>query len=92
MYVKNPINTHQINRIDLSPDIVDCIVFWTKNPEPMMDRLDELSAYKYCFQFTLTGYHLKAFEQITGALRGYTDKYVKRSTKSLKETQLSFAE
>lgn len=124
VYVKNPMNTHQISRIDLSPDIVDCIVFWTKNPEPMMDRLDELSAYKYCFQFTLTGYgkdiesgvphkkekmipifqrlsdkigsdkvilrydpiiftkkytpeyHLKAFEQITGALRGYTDKCV----------------
>ncbi len=56
VYVRNPMNVHQISKIDLSPDVVDCIVFWTKNPEPMMERLDELSAYKYYFQFTLTGY------------------------------------
>lgn len=54
--VRNPMNHHQISKIDLSPEIVDCIVFWTKNPEPMIDRLDELSAYHYYFQFTLTGY------------------------------------
>ncbi|MBY0757512.1 DUF1848 domain-containing protein [Sellimonas caecigallum] len=56
LYVRNPVNMHQISKIDLSPEVVDCIVFWTKNPEPMMDRLDELSAYQYYFQFTLTGY------------------------------------
>lgn len=49
-------NEHQVSKIDLSPETVDCIVFWTKNPAPMLDRLDELSAYKYYFQFTLTGY------------------------------------
>lgn len=56
LYVKNPMNPHQISRIDLSPDVVDCIVFWTKNPAPMLKRLDELRAYPYYFQFTLTGY------------------------------------
>ena len=54
--VRNPMNPHQISRIDLSPEVIDCIVFWTKNPEPMLDRLEELSAYQYYFQFTLTGY------------------------------------
>lgn len=54
--VRNPMNLHQISRLDLSPEVVDCIVFWTKNPEPMIGRLDELLAYKYYFQFTLTGY------------------------------------
>lgn len=49
-------NAHQISRIDLSPEVVDCIVFWTKNPIPMLPRLPELDAYKYYFQFTLTGY------------------------------------
>lgn len=52
---RNPIN-HKPSRILLSPDIVDCIVFWTKNPTPMMPRLDELKDYMYYFQFTLTGY------------------------------------
>lgn len=56
LYVRNPINAHQISKIILSPEVVDCIVFWTKNPEPMLARLDELGAYKYYFQFTLTGF------------------------------------
>lgn len=54
--VRNPMNPNQISKIDISPEIVDCIVFWTKNPEPMLGRIDELSEYNYYFQFTLTGY------------------------------------
>lgn len=54
--VRNPMNTHQISRIDLSPEVVDCIVFWTKNPANMIDKLDDLREYLYYFQFTLTGY------------------------------------
>jgi len=56
LYVRNPMNIHQISKIDLSPEVIDCIVFWTKNPENMIERLDELKDYKYYFQFTLTGY------------------------------------
>lgn len=56
LYVRNPMNPHQVSKIGISPEAVDCIVFWTKNPEPMLDRLEELDKYKYYFQFTLTGY------------------------------------
>lgn len=56
LYVRNPMNAHQISKITVSPEVVDCIVFWTKNPEPMFSRLDELDAYQYYFQFTLTGF------------------------------------
>ena len=56
VYVRNPMNMHQVSKIVISPEVVDCIVFWTKNPEPMIDRLDELASYQYYFQFTLTGY------------------------------------
>ncbi|WP_304968144.1 DUF1848 domain-containing protein [Duncaniella muris] len=56
LYVRNPMNTHQISKIDLSPDVVDCIVFWTKNPENMIGKLECLQNYLYYFQFTLTGY------------------------------------
>jgi Domain of unknown function (DUF1848). len=56
LYVRNPMNIHQISKIDISPEVVDCIVFWTKNPEPMLDKLEQLKDYKYYFQFTLTGY------------------------------------
>ena len=54
--VRNPMNIHQIGRINLSPDVVDGIVFWTKNPVPMLNRLWELERYHYYFQFTLTAY------------------------------------
>lgn len=56
LYVRNPMNIHQISKIDLSPRLVDCIVFWTKNPLPMLDKLNDLQGYNYYFQFTLTGY------------------------------------
>ena len=56
LYVKNPMNSHQVSRIELSPDLVDLVVFWTKNPEPMMKRIDELGEIPYYIQITLTGY------------------------------------
>lgn len=56
LYVKNPMNTHQVSRINLSPEVIDCIVFWSKNPQKMINRLDELKEYSYYFQISLTGY------------------------------------
>ena len=54
--VRNPMNFRQVSRITLSPEVIDCIVFWTKNPAPMLPYLDEYRRYMYYFQFTLTGY------------------------------------
>ena len=54
--VRNPMNIHQVSKITLNPDVVDGIVFWTKNPTPMLDKLDQLNDYTYYFQFTLNAY------------------------------------
>ena len=54
--VRNPMNAHQISKINLKPDVVDGIVFWTKNPIPMLTKLDRLKDYTYYFQFTLNAY------------------------------------
>lgn len=56
VYVRNPMNPHQISKVSLSPDVVDGIVFWTKNPAPILNLLDGLCDYPYYFQFTLTPY------------------------------------
>lgn len=56
VYVRNPMNPRQISRIALSPQVVDCIVFWTKNPGPLAERLGELEGYPYYFQYSLTCY------------------------------------
>ena len=55
---QNPMNPAQISRIPLDPELVDCIVFWTKDPEPMLSQLPHISerGYNYYFQFTLTPY------------------------------------
>lgn len=56
--VRNPMNPRQVSRIPLTPEVVDCIVFWTKNPAPLMPYLPQLEAmgYRYIFQMTLNAY------------------------------------
>lgn len=54
--VRNPMNIHQVSKIDLSPNVVDAIVFWTKNPASMLAHLEELKDYTYYFQVTLSAY------------------------------------
>jgi DNA repair photolyase len=56
VYVRNPMNIHQISKILINPDIVDCIVFWTKNPNAMIPRLNEINSFNYYFQFTINPY------------------------------------
>lgn len=58
VYIRNPRNANRIVRVSLSTDTVDCIVFWTKNPQPMLSKLDAIDAmgYPYYFQFTITPY------------------------------------
>lgn len=52
LLVPNPFDPRTLSRISLGRDVVDCIVFWTKNPAPMLPRLGELSGYNYYFQYT----------------------------------------
>lgn len=57
--VRNPMNYHQVSRVILTPSVVDCIVFWTKDPTNILEKLDLLSEYKYYFQITINGYDKK---------------------------------
>lgn len=54
--LRNPYNPLQVGRVSLTPDKVDGFVFWTKNAAPMLDRIHELDAFKYYFQYTITPY------------------------------------
>ncbi|MDR2095987.1 MAG: DUF1848 domain-containing protein [Treponema sp.] len=56
--VRNPMNTGRVTEIDLDPQNIACIVFWTKNPKNFLHYLDEIDSlgYRYYFQFTLTPY------------------------------------
>lgn len=52
----NPMNPHQVSRIQLNPQIIDGIVFWSKNPEPMLSYLSELNPFPYYIQYTCNAY------------------------------------
>jgi len=54
----NPFNRRQVTQVSLRPEDVDVIVFWTKNPEPLIKHLKELDSrgFRYYFQYTLNGY------------------------------------
>jgi hypothetical protein len=53
--VPNPFDARQSTRLSLAPEDVDVIVFWTRNPRPLFQYLDELDSrgYRYYFQYTL---------------------------------------
>ena len=79
--VRNPVNPRQVSRVSLSQDVVDGIVFWTKNPIPMLGRLDGLRGYMYCFQFTLNAYGAEAERRIPSKNAQLVDAFRRLSDK-----------
>ena len=57
-YSKNPFNPSDVKRVSLLPEDVDAVVFWSKDPAPLLEHLGELDSmgYRYYFQFTLNDY------------------------------------
>lgn len=56
LLVRNPFRRTSVSRIPLDPAAVECIVFWTKNPGPMLARLEALRPWPYFVQVTLNPY------------------------------------
>lgn len=56
VYVRNPYNEFQVTKYILNPEVVDCLAFCTKNPEPMLQYLNELDMYKQYWFVTITPY------------------------------------
>ena len=54
--VRNPYNPVQVTRYSLLPDVVDLISFCTKNPSPMLDKMDHLAPYGQYWFVTITPY------------------------------------
>lgn len=56
VFVRNPYNPEQVTRYRLTQDVVDCLAFCTKNPEPMLERLGELEGFRQLWFVTITPY------------------------------------
>lgn len=54
--VRNPYNLNAVTRYRLDPEVVDALVFCTKNPAPMLPRLSELDAFRQLWHVTITPY------------------------------------
>ena len=54
--VRNPYNPQSVTRYDINPDVVDLIAFCTKNPLPMLDKMDMLKPYGQYWFVTITPY------------------------------------
>lgn len=76
--VPNPLNTHNISKIILTPEFVDCFVFWTKNPSDFINDLRLIDKYAYYFLYTITGYGT-ALEPNVPELDFLTDTFIRLS-------------
>ena len=56
VYVRNPYYSTQITKYLINEDVVDCFIFCTKNPRPILSRLDKLKPYPSFFYVTITPY------------------------------------
>ena len=55
--VRNPYFPHQVTKYILDPQVIDIICFCTKNPKPMLSRLDLIKDYKQFWFVTITPYN-----------------------------------
>ena len=85
--VRNPYDPLQVTEYSLDPEVVDLIVFCSKNPVPMLKYMqiseivgEEHIGWRYDPIFIddkyTVKYHLEQFEGISAALQGYTKNCV----------------
>ena len=54
---RNPLFPGKVNRYELTPDKVDCVVFCSKNYKPILSRLHEITdRFNTYFHYTITAY------------------------------------
>lgn len=56
VYVRNPYNEKLVTKYLLTPSLVDCICFCTKNPNPMIKYMEELDKFNQLWYVTITPY------------------------------------
>ena len=54
--VRNPYSPEQVTRYRLDPEVVDAIIFTSKNPEPMVKHLSEHDRFRTFWYVTITPY------------------------------------
>lgn len=66
---RNPYCPNRVTKYSLSPEVVDLIVFCTKNPAPMLERLNLLKPYGQYWFVTITPYGRETEPNVPAAER-----------------------
>lgn len=71
----NPFNANQVQVVSISKARV--VVFWSKNPKPLIKSLDELDrrGIHYYFQFTVNDYEAEGYEPHVPPLKARIDTF-----------------
>lgn len=80
LYVRNPMYFNSVLKVYLYPEIVDCMIFWTKNPLPLMkntNNLKKLKNYNYFFHFTITCYEEDVEQNLPDKFKSIIPTYKK---------------
>ena len=56
VYVRNPYAKNQIYSYKLDPELIDCMIFCTKNPRPMLKNLEKIDNFNQYWHITITPY------------------------------------
>jgi hypothetical protein len=77
--VVNPFNAAQVKRVSLRPEDVECLVFWTRDPRPLLAAMPD--GYPFYTMITLTGYpeilepNVPPSEEIIQAMKAMSEKW-----------------
>ncbi len=59
VYSRNPFFPEKVTKYELTPDKVDCVIFCSKNYEPILNRLNEITdKFNTYFYYTITAYDI----------------------------------
>ena len=57
VYSRNPMFQNKVTKYELDPKVLDCVVFCSKNYEPILNRLTEITdRFNTYFHYTITAY------------------------------------
>ena len=57
VYSRNPLFLNKVTKYELNPEVVDCVIFCSKNYEPILGRLHEITdRFNTYFYYTITAY------------------------------------
>nr|WP_314464399.1 DUF1848 domain-containing protein [uncultured Clostridium sp.] len=57
VYTRNPLFPNKVTRYELTPDVVDCVVFCSKNYAPILPNLSQITdKFNTYFHYTITAY------------------------------------